>query len=464
MFKRIRETARRAVSAGLASLLVASVGISALAAMPTETVVAPDGDNDGARAAAMAKVLLQSEESYVEGSARLTYADSKQFGIFKNSTLGSTVTDPVGTIPEGIVLSTGDATQVFLEQRPTGGTFGNTKNDADMAKVINSVQQHDTVALEFDIQTEGNVLDFSYMFASNEFDQPKQYYDTMAIFVNGENIAHMVDDTSASINVKNLKNGEETVIVQGNEYYTADMDFSDSAFIGHTPLINQLAYVEPGSKVHVKIAITDLADDAYDSAVFLKAKSIETRSAVQLEKSQGSGSVRNGRFTKDPYVVSGGQDITYALTARNTSGIEATNVVITDFIPEGMTVKSIDGDEQAIKSGYHVEGTNEVRWELGNMAVGEVRTVGVICTVPTTEGYGIWHNIAEVKSDNGSQMKSNMTTAIKDGSPNIVVSKTQGVNREPAGTDPVTVGPFGIIFCFKAFDFSKTSILCLSPL
>ncbi|MBD5584898.1 MAG: DUF11 domain-containing protein, partial [Clostridia bacterium] len=195
----------------------------------------------------------------------------------------------------------------------------------------------------------------------------------------------------------------------------------------------------------VKIAITDLADDAYDSAVFLKAKSIETRSAVQLEKSQGSGSIKNGRFTKDPYVVSGGQDITYALTARNTSGIEATNVVITDFIPEGMTIKSIDGDSQAIKSGYHVEGTNEVRWELGNLAVGEVRTVGVICTVPTTEGYGIWHNIAEVTSDNGSQMKSNMTTAIKDGSPNIVVSKTQGVNREPAGTDSVTVGALDTI-------------------
>lgn len=446
MFKRIRETARKTFSVGLASLmLVSSMGITAMAAMPKETVVAPDGSNDGERAAAMAKVLLQSEESYVEGSARLTYADSKQFGIFANSTLGSTVTDPIGTIPEGIVLSTGDATQAFLEQRPTGGTFGSTANDPDMAKIINSVQQHDTVALEFDIQTEGNVLDFSYMFASNEFDQDKRYYDTMAIFVNGENIAHMVDDPTANIDVRNLKNGEETVIVKGNEYYSADMDFSDSAFIGHTPLINQLAYVEPGSKVHVKIAITDLADDAYDSAVFLKAKSIETRSAVQIEKSQGSGSLEHGRFTNQNYIVAGGQDITYAITVRNTSGIEATNVVVTDYIPKGMTLKGIDGLDEAKKAGSHVDGTDEVVWSLGNLAPGEVRTVGMICTVPTTEGYGIWHNVAEVRSDNGSAMKSNMTTCVKDGAPHIVVSKIQGVNREPAGTDPVTVGPLDTI-------------------
>lgn len=438
MFKRIGKTARKALTGGLAALmLVSSLGLNAMAV--GEVVTTPEGTTPGAKAETLAKMLLQSEDSYVANSGKLTYADEKQFAVFSNSTLGSTVTDPAATMPEGIVLSTGDAKQAFGDKRPTGGNFGGRQNDADMSKLINSVQQYDTVALEFDVKTEGNVLAFDYIFASNEFNQGKQYYDTLGIFVDGQNIATMVDSNS-NIDVRNLKAGEETVLVEGNSYYKADMNFSDSAYIGHTPMNTCMAYVTPGSTVHVKIALCDLSDDSFDSAVFLRAKSIETRSAVQLEKAQA---VRykgeDGKFVKEPAAVSGGQTITYQLTATNTSGIEATNVVVTDQIPEGMSMNSVNN------GGYYDAGTRTAKWELGNMAVGEKRTVTLICTVPTTDGVGIWHNVGEVTSANGSYMKSNMVTAIKDGAPNVILSKTQSVNRGVASTEPQEVGPNDMI-------------------
>lgn len=434
MFKRIGKSARKALTGGLAALmLVSSLGLNAFAV--GEIVTSPEGTTPGAKAETLAKMLLQSEESYVKDSGKLTYADEKQFAVFSNSTLGSTITNPAATMPEGIVLSTGDATQAFGDKRPTGGNFGGRQNDPDMAKLINSVQQYDTVALEFDVKTEGNVLAFDWMFASNEFDQGKQYYDTLGIFVDGKNIATMVDSNS-NVDVKNLKDGEEAVLVEGNDYYVSDMAFSDSAYIGHTPMRTSMAYVTPGSTVHVKIVLTDLSDDSFDSAVFLRAKSIETRSGVKLEKAQ-STRVRgeDQKFVKEPCPVSGGQDITYALTATNTSGIEATNVIITDMVPEGMSMKAMND------GGYYDATKREVKWELGNMAVGEVRTVSFVCTVPTTDGVGIWHNTAEVQSANGSFMKSNTVTAIKDGAPNVILSKSQAVNRGVASTETQQVGP-----------------------
>lgn len=434
MFKRIGKSARKALTGGLAALmLVSSLGLNASAV--GEVVTTPEGTTPGARAETLAKMLMKSEESYVKDSGKLTYADEKQFAVFSNATLGSTTTNPAATMPEGIVLSTGDAKQAFGDKRPLGGNFGGRQNDADMAKLINGVQQYDTVALEFDVKTEGNVLAFDWMFASNEFDQGKQYYDTLGIFVDGKNIATMLD-SKANIDVKNLKDGEEPVLVEGNDYYVSDMAFSDSAYIGHTPMRTSMAYVTPGSTVHVKIALCDLSDDAFDSAVFLRAKSIETRSAVQLEKAQSTRTRgEDHKFVKEPCNVAGGQDITYQLTATNTSGIEATNVIVSDKVPEGMTLKAMhDG-------GYHDAGKNEVKWELGNMAVGEVRTVSFTCTVPTTAGVGIWHNTGHVESANGSVMDSNTVTAIKDGAPNVILSKAQAVNRGVASTETQVVGP-----------------------
>ena len=58
-----------------------------------------------------------------------------------------------------------------------------------MQSITNSSQQYDTVALEFDVNTSGNMMVFDYVFASNEFDQKKDYKDTFGLFVNGKNIA-----------------------------------------------------------------------------------------------------------------------------------------------------------------------------------------------------------------------------------------------------------------------------------
>ena len=85
-----------------------------------------------------------------------------------------------------------------------------------------------------------------------------------------------------------------------------------------------------------------------------------------------------------------GQPLTYTLTARNLSAVEATNVVLTNRIPLRSTLVS------ATPSQGSCSGTASVTCALGTLAPGATAQVTIVVQ-PTAAGY--LTNRASVKSD-----------------------------------------------------------------
>lgn len=85
-----------------------------------------------------------------------------------------------------------------------------------------------------------------------------------------------------------------------------------------------------------------------------------------------------------------GQPLTYTLTARNLSGVEATNVVLTNRIPLRSTLVSASASQGTCT------GTATVTCALGTLAAGATAQVTIVVQ-PTAAGY--LTNRASVKSD-----------------------------------------------------------------
>jgi uncharacterized repeat protein (TIGR01451 family) len=93
---------------------------------------------------------------------------------------------------------------------------------------------------------------------------------------------------------------------------------------GLTVILAVTAPVTPNVANHIKLVIGDGGDDAYDSGVFLEAGSFSA-AAVDMNKS-----------VDDPTPIPG-QLITYTLVVNSNSSVSATNALISDTLPTGLT-------------------------------------------------------------------------------------------------------------------------------
>lgn len=189
-----------------------------------------------------------------------------QFGVFDgaNSIFG---------FNDGIVLTTGDITNMFTTYSNTLSKPYGTPGDTDLDKLAVGGVTNDAAIIEFDTVSTTNKLSFQYVFASEEFNQPAKYNDVFGLYINGENIAYIPNSTTA-VSIQTLKD---------TEYHIENTSRNDFAFLGYSTILNCEADVVAGETIHVKIAIADISDSGVDSAVFIKGGSL-VYSAAQTEK------------------------------------------------------------------------------------------------------------------------------------------------------------------------------------
>ncbi len=154
---------------------------------------------------------------------------------------------------------------------------------------------------------------------------------------------------------------------------------------------------------HVKVSVTDndrgslMAEvDIYDGATGDKVETISFNNLyvepnVVIEKAQQRN---DGEVTKDRLKVESGDEVTYYVTVENVGKDTAKNVVITDEIPAGLTL--VEGTI----SDNGTEKDRVITWNIGDLAVGESKTVTFTITVPEIEKYTEWVNIAAFVYDN----------------------------------------------------------------
>ena len=206
---------------------------------------------------------------------------------------------------EGVILSSGwtiDAAGPNDE-----GSVGQTpitplSGDPDL-EAISGENINDVAILEFDFIPLGDTLRFNYVFASDEYPEfVNSFNDAFGFFLAGPGIAGpftaplgfpdgsaniaLVPGTDVPVTINNVNNGNDGINgpCVNCEFYVHngtgfDEPFASDPFYiqydGFTTVLEAFALVECGETYHIKLAIGDALDSAYDSAVFLEAGSFE---------------------------------------------------------------------------------------------------------------------------------------------------------------------------------------------
>jgi hypothetical protein len=217
------------------------------------------------------------------------------YGTFSN---GST---SIG-IESGIILATGEVSVAHGPNDKDGASSqvasGNTDPDLDLlaANVIN-----DVVVLEFDFVPTEDHVEFEYVFASEEYCEYVNsiFNDVFGFFISGPgingpfsngaiNIATMPNFPNIEVSVNTVNHTSFPGFYEGNipagSPQLTDIDceghpissgaaVEECQFDGFTRTLTAEADVIPCETYHIKLAICDVGDSAWDAAVFLKANS-----------------------------------------------------------------------------------------------------------------------------------------------------------------------------------------------
>lgn len=202
----------------------------------------------------------------------------EQIGSFngENSNIG---------IGSGVVIASGD---VIVTVGPNdmgsategGGNFGAT--DPDLEQLIPGFGLNDAAVLEFDFIAAGDSVSFRYVWGSEEYPEfvNSSFNDVFGFFLSGPGISGpysldavniaLVPGTTLPVTIDNVNEN------LNNQYYVDNTGGGATATqldAFTTVLTAEAGGLQCGETYHIKIALADAGDTAYDSAVFLEAGS-----------------------------------------------------------------------------------------------------------------------------------------------------------------------------------------------
>jgi gliding motility-associated-like protein len=294
-------------------------------------------------------------------------------------------------IDSGIVITNGRA-KTFANLRGVDGLATLTAQngwglagDADLATAIGFplTDLEDAAILEFDFVPLGDSIRFNYVFSSEEYTPAfacpgtNSYNDAFAFFINGPgftgntNIA-LVPNTNTPVSIFTINNVTSTVgipLCPNNPAYFVDNNGSFFTHDGHTTVLTAQARVQPCQTYHLKLVISDVGDDIFDSGVFLEAKSLSSNATSLVNLTQtdpvtgfsylvegcATGSLNIKRQTPGPFPLV--INLSYGGTAQNGVDVQplpASIVIpanqdsvllnifpIMDLVPEGIETLKI---------------------------------------------------------------------------------------------------------------------------
>jgi gliding motility-associated-like protein len=220
------------------------------------------------------------------GSSVNANAMNDQIGQFSN---GSTTN--IG-INKGLILSTGNAiiakgpNDRSLATLPTSNAL---EGDLDLSILTNNQIIKNVAILEFDFIPVGNKLNFNFVFASDEYPEFVNdfYNDNFGFFISGpgisgpftgsaQNIA-LIPNTTLPVSINNLNNGTaNNGPCEYCAYYVNNEGGGSIQYDGFTTLLVANADVQCGQTYHIKLAIANVGDNLYDSAVFIEGASFSS--------------------------------------------------------------------------------------------------------------------------------------------------------------------------------------------
>lgn len=222
----------------------------------------------------------------------VNYVGSNQsIGYFSNA-------DNNIAISSGVVLSTGFANSAAFPNN-SGSTTGSTSGagvDPDL-NILVGQNLNDISVLEITFIPYSDTLEFRYVFASEEYQEYvcTAFNDVFGFFISGpgisgtfqdnaENIA-LVPNTSNFVAINTVNNGNPNMNPamcppQNPIYFNLSPQNGQPTYDGFTDVFVSKAVVVPCEVYKIRLAIADVGDGAFDSGVFLEARSFGTPAVV----------------------------------------------------------------------------------------------------------------------------------------------------------------------------------------
>ena len=274
-----------------------------------------------------------------------------------------TNTNPAFPISSGLLLTTGNS---IAAQGPNNSTnlSNNLPATASVASdphlnILAAGTVTNGVVLEFDFIPTGDTLNFRYIFGSEEYPEfsPSTFNDAFGLFLwgpgitgpyalagyaNGANIATIPGGIPVTINnVGDASNTQYYVFNDNGSTYGNAIQYD-----GTTVLLTAAASVQCNQTYHIKLAISNVSDQAYDSGVFLEANSFSSNVVdVAVATVSGDTTIVEGCnfadivFTRPEGNMLDTLSIIYTIGGTATEGVDYANLMDTIiFLPGVDTV------------------------------------------------------------------------------------------------------------------------------
>lgn len=300
-------------------------------------------------------------------------------------------------IPAGVYLSTGHASTASADgpQGPNnspGTSFGYSGSGDSNLDAISAASTEDAAILEFDFIPTSDSIKFKYCFGSEEYPEfVGSFNDVFAYFLTGPNPAGgnysnvnlaLIPGTSTPVTINNVNASLNNFYYRSNTGNAIDCEFD-----GITKVMYALAKVVCGQTYHIKIAIADAGDDAYDSGVFLEAGSFSSTPPLNVYTLNSNSNIPDSILVEDCNTY-----CAYFIRNGNIANADSFNLQVTgnailgsDYIQSGNagfawpTVLHFAANQDTIKfcnilalQDGLVEGTDTLKFEMSSFATSSV--------------------------------------------------------------------------------------------
>jgi gliding motility-associated-like protein len=310
----------------------------------------------------------------INGNPALANTAQGNVGYFTN-------TNPSFPINNGLILTTGNAAAAVGPN--SSGSFTNNSpatssvstdphlNDIAAGSVTNGV------VLEFDFIPSGDTLVFNYMFGSDEYPEfsPSSFNDAFGLFLWGPGISgpHVLAGyPNGGANIATIPGGIPVTInnvgdVNNTQYYvfnenSSTLTYGDAIqYDGTTVLLTAAASVQCNQLYHIKLAISNVGDQSYDSGVFLEAGSFSSAAVdVAVATVSGDTTIVEGCtyadfiFTRPPGQVNDTLIINYTIGGVAQQGIDYNTLPnpITFLPGEDTVIINLTPTQDGINEGF----------------------------------------------------------------------------------------------------------------
>ena len=273
-------------------------------------------------------------------------------------------------VPDGMIMATGSCSNVIGPNDSGSSTTGGGNfqvNDPDLDQ-LSTFDTNDAAVLEFDFIPTGDSINFNYSFGSDEYNEYVcgSVNDAFGFFLSGPgingaysnnaiNLAVIPNTNGTPVTINSVNNGNVGSAGSANNcaqvdpnwmnntaYYVDNENNGDAnatQLDGFTVVLVAEAAVQCGQTYHIKIAIADAGDTAFDSAVFIEGGSFSSNAFDITATASISG---NQIFGGDTTVVESCNDAVFQVVRPFADIADTLDVTISGTATNGVDYETID--------------------------------------------------------------------------------------------------------------------------